>query len=83
MAAETPPGISETVLSDRAILLHILQHAESIDERLASLETELERWRPLLAMFGPAAGGRPDAISAAQGWRALRSRNRSGGNGGQ
>jgi hypothetical protein len=61
VAGETP---IETGLSDRELLLHILQHVEH-------LSTELERWRPLLQMIAP-NGAAPDAIGAAQAWRAMR-----------
>lgn len=47
--AETLPGVpAETVLSDRQILVHLLQHAEKLTEKLDVVEELFERYRPLL-----------------------------------
>lgn len=53
----------ETQLSDRAVLLHILGHVET-------MSATLERFRPLLELAAPA--GQPDAISLAQAGRVLK-----------
>lgn len=47
--AETLPGVpAETILTDRQILVHLLQHAEDLVSRLDVIETLFERYRPLL-----------------------------------
>lgn len=73
----------ETRLSDRSILLHVLQHVEELAPlaghlpALAELAAALPRLRPLLAML-PADGSPPDAITAAQAWRRGRRLGRHG-----
>lgn len=63
MPGNTPNNIA-TTLSDRDVLLHILQHVEALTE-------VLEEFRPLLAMVrGP--DGKPDMISVAQTVRRFR-----------
>lgn len=57
MAADSPRNI-ETSLSDRALLVHILEHVEHFTE-------VLEEFRPVLDLLrGP--GGKVDMIGAAQ-----------------
>lgn len=43
-----PPVPHDTTLSDRDLLVHILQHAESIDDRLATFEQLLTDLGPLI-----------------------------------
>lgn len=63
MPVNTPNQIT-TTLSDRDVLLHILQHVEALTE-------VLEEFRPVLAMMkGP--DGKPDMISVAQTVRRFR-----------
>lgn len=92
MAAETPetpgqgmqytwPGQPPTPAdvenwSDRALIVHLMQHAEHQTEVIDRLEAELIRFRPLLDMLLP-NGQPPDAISMAQVARNFR-KNRRG-----
>lgn len=63
MPDKTPRNI-DTPLSDRALLVHILEHVEH-------LTSVLEEFRPLLDVLrGP--GGKPDMIGMAQLGRRIR-----------
>ena len=63
MAADSPRNI-ETSLSDRALLVHILEHVEHLSDTLAE-------FRPVLDLLkGP--GGKVDMIGAAQMRRRLK-----------
>lgn len=75
---ETDQTPIETPLTDRQLLVHLLEHAESTTEQLAALLQLLEPFRPLIAAAAPA--GRPDAISIAQAGRLFRSRGARRGN---
>lgn len=67
MAAEIPgktPRIPGETLSDRDILLHLLQHAEHVDgvitgiaEKIGAVHQALEDARPLLDRYRRLAGG--------------------------
>lgn len=61
---DNAPRNIDTTLSDRAILLHLLEHAEH-------LYKTLEEFRPLLNLI-KGADGKPDMIGAAQLRRKLR-----------
>jgi hypothetical protein len=73
----TAPPI-ETQLTDRQLLVHLLEHAEATTEQLAELRAMVEPFRAVLAAAAP--GGRADAISLAQAGRLLRSRGGRRGN---
>ena len=66
MPPDSAPRNIETTLSDRALLVHILEHVEAISDLV-------EEFRPLLNL-ARAANGKPDMIGAAQ----LRRRMRRG-----
>lgn len=63
-------------MSDRDIALHILQHVESMDARLAALEDELAVFRPLLRRLAPAGGA--DMLTMIEAARELRTISRNG-----
>jgi len=65
-----PPEIAESKLTDRAILLHILEHVEA-------MWAELEEFRPLLAML-KRHDGTPDMIGMLQARREARRAARGG-----
>lgn len=77
MACNHPGEPIETRLSDRAILLHALQHLEELAPlaehlpALAELAGALPKLRPLLAML-PGNGAPADAITAGQALRTAR-----------
>lgn len=75
---ETKRAPIETQLSDRQLLVHLLEHAEATTEQLAELRAMVEPFRAVLAAAAPA--GRADAISLAQAGRLLRGKGaRRGG----
>lgn len=65
-------------MSDRNLILHLLQHVEELAPlaELVELLPTLRRLRPLLDQLAP--GGQPDAIGAAQAWRTGRALRRAG-----
>lgn len=80
---ETHPPAVETGMSDRAILLHLLSHAEwqtqqtdAMAATIAALEQELDSFRPILNMLKP-NGAAPNAISMAQAGRTIRAARRA------
>ena len=75
-SGETRQTPIETRLTDRQVLVHLLEHAEQTTAQLSALLELLEPFRPLLAAAAPA--GRPDAISIAQAGRLLRGKGRRG-----
>lgn len=73
MAHDIDENLRETRMSDRNLILHLLQHVEELAPlaELVELLPTLRRLRPLLDQLAP-NGQAPDAIGAAQVWRAGR-----------
>lgn len=69
------PKIPEvTPLTDRQLIVHILEHVEELSDQVAELHAAAAPFLPLLA----APGGRPDSIALLQAGReARRGRSRS------
>jgi hypothetical protein len=70
-------SLAGTVLSDRELLIHALQHLEVMTDQLAEvheyvlkLDGELSVFRPLLARLAP--GGKPDMLALMQTRREIR-----------
>lgn len=61
---------AETPLSDRDLLIHVVQHVEHIDEMVTAVHDVLEAYKPLLARFAP--GGGADYLTIMQTARDLR-----------
>ena len=61
---DNAPRNIETTLSDRALLVHILEHVEAFSDLI-------EEFRPLLNLV-KGANGKPDMIGAAQLRRRMR-----------
>lgn len=68
--AVTPPETIKTELTDRALLVHILEHVEA-------MWAELDEFRPLLAMI-KRPGGAPDMVGMLQARREVRKAARRG-----
>ncbi|HLM89249.1 MAG TPA: hypothetical protein VK284_09505 [Streptosporangiaceae bacterium] len=66
----TPPPEIKTELTDRALLVHILEHVEA-------MWAELDEFRPLLAMI-KRPNGTPDMIGLLQARRDARKAARGG-----
>lgn len=65
-------NLAETRLSDRALLLHALQHIEEIMTAIGPMAAAFARWAPMLDALAPPPGAPPDAVTAAQTLRGLR-----------
>ena len=64
-------SLANTVLTDRELLIHAIQHLEYLTEQLAEqhevimkLDYQLGVFAPLLAKYAP--GGKPDMIAIMQ-----------------
>jgi hypothetical protein len=66
----TPPETIKTELTDRALLVHILEHVEA-------MWAELDEFRPLLAMI-KRPNGAPDMVGMLQARREARRAARGG-----
>jgi hypothetical protein len=64
-------------MTDRAILCHLLSHAEYQTRVIDGLQSELDSFRPILDMLRP-AGAPPNAVSMAQTARAFRRARKNG-----
>jgi hypothetical protein len=64
---EIPP---DTPLSDRDLLIHLLQHVEDMHDRIEQAWTLIQPYVPILAKF--AGGGQPDMMTIMQARRDLR-----------
>lgn len=70
-------SVAGTTLTDRELLIHVLQHVEDMWEKLAEvhehtlrMDGQLSVFAPLLARFAP--GGKPDMIALMQARREAR-----------
>lgn len=66
---------ADTTLTDRDLLIHLVQHVEHIDEMMTALHDEWEVFRPLIERFRPAGGA--DFLTILQTGRELRRQRRS------
>jgi len=48
--------VTDTVLTDRELIIHTLQHVEEMHEILTELFAELQTFRPLIDRYRPAGG---------------------------
>jgi hypothetical protein len=67
-------SLANTVLTDRELLIHAVQHLEDLAEQMADvhgavlrIDGALSVFAPLLAKYAP--GGKPDFLSIRQGVR--------------
>lgn len=65
----------DTRLTDRELIVHLVQHVEAMHDRIEQLCDELEAFRPLLARFRPPGSG--DYLTLMQAARELRRNGRA------
>ena len=61
---------TETILTDRQLLVHLIGHIEHVDEIVTALHDEWEVFRPIIEQFRPAGGA--DFLTILQTGRELR-----------
>jgi hypothetical protein len=72
-------ALANTTLSDRELLIHLLQHVEVMGEQMNEITAQLAVFRPLLDQLAP--GGKPDMLGAMQARRTVKAALRAAGRG--